>query len=175
MKKLVIFPLSALLMFVLVGCLNTQDANNSNGNDTNDNNRATENAGVGESAQGNNVLNDNNTNNSGQSKVEVADDAAEKITAMEEVSAANVLVTNRNAYVGVALNEGATESEELKTKIADEVRKVRSDFNNVYVSFNPDVADRLTEYGNQIRAGDPVEGFFEEFMTGINRMFPEAK
>lgn len=176
MKKLTIFPISLLLMLALVGCANNNDTNNTNGNATNDNNGATENTGVGESAQGNNdEVNDNNSTNNGESKVEVADDAAEKITAMEEVSAANVLVTDQNAYVGVALKNDAEESEQLKEKIADEVRSVNSEFNNVYVSFNPDVAERFTEYGNQIRAGEPVEGFFEEFMTSINRMFPEAK
>ena len=63
----------------------------------------------------------------------------------------------------------------LKSKIADEVQSEHSEFKNVYVSFNPDVVERLTEYGNQIRAGEPVEGFFEEFTTSINRMFPESK
>lgn len=171
MKKLAI-SLSLLLMLAIVGCANNKDNNNTNGNTTNGNNNAAENTGVGESAQGNN---DNTTTNNGQSKVEVADDAAEKITAMEEVSAANVLVTDQNAYVGVALKEGVKENEDLKKKVADEVRRMHTNFNNVYVSFNPDVAERFTEYGNQIRAGEPAEGFFEEFTTSINRMFPEAK
>lgn len=176
MKKLTIFSFSLLLMLALVGCANNNDTNSKNDNATNDNNGVTGNTGVGESAQGNNdVVNDNNGTNNGETKVEVADDAAEKITAMEEVSAANVLVTNQNAYVGVALKDDAKESEQLKKKIADEVRSVHSEFNNVYVSFNPDVAERFTEYGNQIRSGEPVEGFFEEFTTSINRMFPEAR
>ncbi|MCM3709840.1 YhcN/YlaJ family sporulation lipoprotein [Sporosarcina luteola] len=172
MKKLAI-SLSLLLMLAIVGCANNKDNNNTNGNATNGNNNAAENTGVGESAQGNN--DNTTTTNNGQSKVEVADDAAEKITAMEEVSAANVLVTDQNAYVGVALKEGVKENEDLKKRVADEVRRVHANFNNVYVSFNPDVAKRFTEYGNQIRAGEPAEGFFEEFTTSINRMFPEAK
>lgn len=174
MKKLANFPIAILLVLGLVGCANNNDTTNKTG--TNDNNAATENTGVGESAQGNNTGGNNtNTTTNGESKVEVADDAADKITAMEEVSSANVLVTDQNAYVGVVLKDGVKEDEQLKKKIADEVRQVHSEFNNVYVSFNPDVATRFTEYGNQIRSGEPVEGFFEEFMTSINRMFPEAK
>lgn len=175
MRKLAIFPISLLLTLSLIGCANTKDTTNKNGNATNDQNGTTENMGSGESANGNNENNNNETNGNGKSNVEVADDAADKITAMEEVSSANVLVTDQNAYVGVVLKEGNKENKELKKKIADEVRRVHSEFNNVYVSFNPDVADRLTEYGNQIRSGEPVEGFIEEFTTSINRMFPEAK
>ncbi|MFS0687974.1 YhcN/YlaJ family sporulation lipoprotein [Sporosarcina sp. 179-K 8C2 HS] len=180
MKKLAIFPLSLLLVLALVGCANNKGTNNTNGNATNDHNGVTENTGVGESAHGNNgnnnLVNDhNNATNNGQSKVEVADDAADKIAAMNEVESANVLVTDRNAYVGVQLKKGTKEDEALKKKIADEVRRVHSEFNNVYVSFNPDVVKRFTEYGNQIRAGEPAEGFYNEFTTSINRMFPEAK
>ncbi|MCM3742955.1 YhcN/YlaJ family sporulation lipoprotein [Sporosarcina luteola] len=184
MKKRIIFPISLLLILALVGCAN-RGANNTNGNAVNDNNRATENTGVGESAHGtndltndqNNMNGHNGTNTAGNTerKVEVADDAADKIASMKEVERANVLVTDRNAYVGVELKKDVKESEQLKKKIADEVRRVHSEFNNVYVSFNPDVATRFTEYGNQIRAGEPVEGFYEEFTTGIHRMFPEAK
>lgn len=176
MKRLSIFPLALLLILSLVGCANNNDTNNGNGKGTNDQNNTSTNTTTGESASGTNDVNNNNTmNNNGESKVEVADDAADKIAALDEVDSANVLVTNNNAYVGVVLNEGIKENDELKNKIADEVRSVHSEFDNVYVSFNPDVANRFTEYGNQIRSGEPVEGFFDEFMTSINRMFPEAK
>ncbi|MGG0668280.1 YhcN/YlaJ family sporulation lipoprotein [Sporosarcina koreensis] len=176
MKRLAIFPLALLLILSLVGCANNNDTNNDNGNGTNDQNNTSNNTTTGESATGSNDVNNNDlTNDNGKSKVEVADDAADKIAALDEVDSANVLVTNNNAYVGVVLNEGIEENDEMKNKIADEVRSVNSEFNNVYVSFNPDVADRFTEYGDQIRSGEPVEGFFEEVMTSIDRMFPEAK
>jgi YhcN/YlaJ family sporulation lipoprotein len=176
MKRSAIFPLALLLILSLVGCANNNDKNNKNGNGTNDQNNTSEHTTTGESASGSNGVNNNDqTNDNGQSKVEVADDAADKIAALDEVDSANVLATNNNAYVGVVLKEGIEENDELKNKIADEVRSVHSEFNNVYVSFNPDVANRFTEYGDQIRSGEPVEGFFEEFMTSIDRMFPEAK
>ncbi|MCG7342967.1 YhcN/YlaJ family sporulation lipoprotein [Sporosarcina sp. ACRSL] len=175
MKKLAVFPISLVLMLSLIGCAANRDTTHTQGSGTNSQSN-TDNNGTGESAAGTNNTNNNNAENGrNESKVEVADDAADKIAAMNEVDSANVLVTDRNAYVGVVLKNGTTENEELKRKIADEVRSVRTDFNNVYVSFNPDVANRLTEYGNQIRSGEPVEGFFDEFTTGLNRMFPEAK
>ncbi len=157
----------------------TRDKNNENGygTSTNDqNNNTNENTGVGESAKGTNgVTNNHDTTANDQSKVKVADDVAEKITAMDEVESAHVLVTDQNAYVGVKLKKDVKENDKLKSKIANEVQKNNTEFNNVYISFNPDVAARLTEYGNKIRAGEPIEGFFEEFTTSINRMFPESK
>lgn len=183
MNKLLMVPASLLLILSLVGCANNVGTNKTNENAANDHNRTVENVGVGESAHGTNDLhNDRNTLNNDlnktgnvERKVEVADDAADRIKALTEVSSAHVLVTDRNAYVGVELKKDVKETEKLKKKIADEVRSAHSEFNNVYVSFNPDVVKRFTEYGHQIRAGEPVEGFFEEFTTSINRMFPEAK
>lgn len=169
MKKITIFPIALFLTLSLMGCGSNKDTTNTENNGMTDQDTM-EDKGAGETDSSNNDLTTN-----GESKVEVADDAAGKVAALDEVDSANVLVTNNNAYVGVVLNEGNEETDELKNKIADEVRTVNSDFNNVYVSFNPDVADRFTEYGDQIRAGEPVEGFFDEVMTSIDRMFPEAK
>ena len=171
------FPLSLLLVFSLMGCgTKDDDKNTANDSTVNDKNTTTD------TTNNDNAVDENNDNgmsggNNGttNSNVEVADDAAEKITAMDEVDSSNVLVTDNNAYVGVVLKEGNEETDELKQKISDEVRKVHSEFDNVYISFNPDVAQSLTDYGDQIRAGDPVEGFFEEFADSIDRMFPEAK
>jgi spore cortex protein len=176
LKKISILPASLLLILSLVGCANNDNTNNSNGNKTNDQTNTAENTGAGKSADGTNDANNNNdTNGNGQWNVEVADDVAERISKMDEVENAYVLVTDESAFVGAVLKENVTENDDLKSKIADEVRKDNSNFNNVYVSFNPDVAARLTEYADQIRAGEPIEGFIEEFTTGINRMFPESK
>ena len=167
MKKLAIVPAALLLILSLAGCANNDDANNTNGNG---------NTGADESANGTEQgSNNHDTNNDSEAHVRVADDVAQKVSAMDEVEDAYVLVTEQNAFVGVLLKEGTTETDELKSKVADEVRSDNGDFNNVYVSFNPDVAARLTEYADQIRAGEPIEGFIEEFTTSINRMFPESK
>lgn len=176
MNKLAIVPASMLLILALVGCANNDDTNTTNGNGTTDQNSASENTGAGESANGTKDGNNNNdTNGNNQSNVEVAEDVAQRIAAMDDVENAYVLVTDQNAFIGVILNEGTTENDDLKSKIADAAQGDNAEFDNVYVSFNPDVAARLTEYGDQIQAGEPIEGFIEEFTTGINRMFPESK
>ncbi|QFG01069.1 YhcN/YlaJ family sporulation lipoprotein [Psychrobacillus glaciei] len=107
-------------------------------------------------------------------KLELADDVADEITKMSEVDSASVIVTDKNAYVAVKLKEGVSESEALETKIADQARATHADFKNVYVSTNPDFAKQFTEYGEKIRANEPVEGFFKEFSDTIKRVFPDA-
>ena len=95
MKKLADCPASLLLILSLVGCANNEDTNNTNGNACE---RPTiglsENTGAGESANGTNDVNNNrNTLNNDLNKtgnvewkVEVADDVAERISAMDEVT-----------------------------------------------------------------------------------------
>lgn len=54
-----------------------------------------------------------NTDN--DSRMRVADKAQDKITAMDEVRRANVIVTNRNAYVAVVMENG--DSGEVRREI----------------------------------------------------------
>ncbi|WP_172369448.1 YhcN/YlaJ family sporulation lipoprotein [Sporosarcina jiandibaonis] len=66
-------------------------------------------------------------------------------------------------------------SPDLENKIAQQVREVHDNIQNVYVSLNPDFVDRMNEYVEQINQGDPVEGFFEEFTEAMRRVFPDAR
>lgn len=120
------------------------------------------------------VTTNDDVTNDGENRLEVADEAADHIVKMEEVESANVIVTNRNAYVAVVLHEGVEGTKQLEDKIAEEARAANKDFNNVYVSMNPDFVQQTTDYGNKIRAGEPVEGFFEEFSDTVKRVFPDA-
>lgn len=172
MNKLLQISIIMLLVGSLAACgTNKKDddvANNSatttdNATDTNVNTHTTADETVANDANG----------NEGH-KLELADDVADKIAGMEEVERANVIVTDHNAYVAVELKEGTSASEGLETKIADEARATNGDFNNVYVSTNPDFAKQFNEYGEKIRANEPVEGFFKEFSDTVKRVFPDA-
>ncbi|WP_053419030.1 YhcN/YlaJ family sporulation lipoprotein [Viridibacillus arvi] len=112
------------------------------------------------------------TNN--EHKLELADDVADKIAEMKEVEKANVIVTNKNAYVAVTLKKGVNGDKAVEDKIADQARAANAEFKNVYVSLNPDFVKEMTQYGEKIRANEPVEGFFEEFSNTVKRVFPNA-
>lgn len=122
-----------------------------------------------------NVTYDEQTNE--QNRMAVADDAAKKVADLKEIKYANVIVTNNNAYAAVVL-EGDTKgklSDDLKNRVADQVRSTDRELSNVYVSENPDFFDRMKDYGDKIRSGEPVAGLADEFNEMIKRVFPQAK
>jgi len=112
-----------------------------------------------------------------ESKLEVAKDAANLITELDEVDSATVIVTNNNAYAAVVLQDQASEelSQDVEGEIADKVRSANSDIENVYVSLNPDFVKQMNDYGDKIDEGKPVEGFFEEFSEAMTRVFPDSQ
>lgn len=117
----------------------------------------------------------NNTDNLtdiNQPNMRVADKVADRIAAMKEVDAANVLVTENNAYVAAKLEPGQELSNKLERKISNHVKSVDGDIDNVYVSVNADFYDRTTTYAQDIRQGRPISGFFNEFTETIRRLFP---
>ncbi|MBP3041119.1 YhcN/YlaJ family sporulation lipoprotein [Bacillaceae bacterium Marseille-Q3522] len=118
-------------------------------------------------------VNDRPGNNE-EPRMEIADTAADKVAALPEVDQANVIVTDNNAYVAASLTNRANRelSQETERKIADTVKSVDGDIDNVYVSVNPDLFDRFNNYAEDIRQGRPVDGFFDEFSETIRRVFP---
>ncbi|WP_409341759.1 YhcN/YlaJ family sporulation lipoprotein [Paenibacillus sp. MBLB4367] len=127
--------------------------------------------------------NANNANN-----LENAQSIAEAVEAMDGIKSANVFVAGRTAFVGCGLHPGAgvtngndpstnnrtitDVSDQLKTQIADKVKSVNPNVDNVYVSANPDFVQRMGVYAQDIKNGKPVSGFVKEFYTMVERIFP---
>ena len=107
-------------------------------------------------------------------RMDVADKAANKVTDLKEVDDATVIVTENNAYVAAELKGGESMklSRETEKKIGDTVRKTDPDINDVFVSTNPDFIDRMNGYADEINKGNPVSGFVKEFNDTIKRVFP---
>ncbi|WP_066287914.1 YhcN/YlaJ family sporulation lipoprotein [Bacillus sp. FJAT-29937] len=121
----------------------------------------------------NNGITNNNALNNNNARMRVADRVADKIAALPEVDHANVIVTDNNAYVAARLvNNQNGLSRDIERKIADQVKSVDRNINDVYVSVNPDFYDRMNNYSTDIRNGHPVEGLFDEFTTSVRRVFP---
>lgn len=118
-----------------------------------------------------------NTQNNNENRMRVADRAAAKIAEIREVDRANVIVTDDNAYVAVNLEDNTNKriSKEVERKITDLVKSTDRDIDNVYISLNPDFYNRTTTYANDIRAGRPIEGFFDEFGELVRRVFPTKR
>lgn len=165
MKKISIIAAAMFLIVSLMGCSMNKSKDNAAGDKVEDK--------VANQTESDVTTNNDVVNNEGN-RLEVADETADHIVKMEEVESANVIVTDHNAYVAVILHEGVEGTKQIEDKIAEEVRGTNKDFNNVYVSMNPDFVQQTTDYGNKIRAGEPVEGFIEEFSDMVRRVFPDA-
>jgi YhcN/YlaJ family sporulation lipoprotein len=110
-----------------------------------------------------------------ENRFDIAQTAADRIARLKGVKSANVLVTNRNAYVAAVVNTPKNQiSNVLKDQIAREVRTTDRSIQNVYVSTNPEFVDRVRVYVDDIRRGRPVTGFFDELNKIIQRIFPAA-
>jgi YhcN/YlaJ family sporulation lipoprotein len=119
----------------------------------------------------------NNVDNNNQTQLEVADKAADRIAKLNEIDTANVIVTNRNAYVAVVLKNGENGevTDPLKKKISDQVKATDKDIRNVYVSSDPDFVNRMEDYGNRINEDATRNGLLEEFTETVRRVFPNNR
>lgn len=143
------------------------------------------NDGVNNGNRNNTGMNDNRNNNGftddtrggAQGNMRLADDIADRLTNMREVDAATVMLTDNNAFVAVDLpgDQRGRVTNDLKDRIADEVRHVDRSIDNVYVSGDPDFFDRMGGYARDIRNGQPVEGLLDEVTETIRRVFPTAQ
>ncbi|HEY0826864.1 MAG TPA: YhcN/YlaJ family sporulation lipoprotein [Bacilli bacterium] len=109
-------------------------------------------------------------------RILVADQAAVKIVSLNGVQQANVLVTQRNAFVAAVLDDDQDQlSGKIENQIAKQVRATDPKIRNVYVSTNPDFVKRVNRYVDEVQQGRPVAGFVEEFNEMVQRIFPNAR
>jgi spore cortex protein len=177
MKKTILATSMAVMLSSFLGACNFNNNDRDLGRETRDNltevnydNRADRNM---DNLNNNMDMGMDNQNN-GNARMDVADEAAEKVTALKEVENATVIVTENNAYVAALLEGGENKelSKETEKKIADAVKKTDPKINDVFVSTNPDFGDRLEGYADEINKGNPVTGFIDEFNETIRRIFP---
>ena len=186
MQRFKFIIVAVLIATVLTACGTNKDNEKNNADN---NNPVTENEVTDNNKDKNTDNNnadglDNGVDHNGESRLDLAEDAADKVAELDEVDNATVIITDNNAYVAVVMHDGAEDtnnpdgedalSKDLEDKIAEKVREVKSDVNNVYVSLNPDFVDRMRDYGTRISEGEPIEGFFDEFGEAIRNVFPDA-
>lgn len=133
----------------------------------------------------NRVHGDQRTNNNivgmhGNTHLQLSDTIANNVAGLPGVGKTYVMMTDRNAYVSVSQEgnghhghaAGGDLAEGLKTKVADRVKSLSPSTENVYVSANPDFAERMRGIAMEARRGHPVQGFLTEFNALVERIFP---
>jgi len=122
-------------------------------------------------------MNNNVVGLHGNSHLQMDQKIADSLAARTDVQSAYVVRSDRNAYVAI-LTEGAGDrqlTDKLKGEIADEVKAQSPATDHVYVSANPEFADRMRGYAEQVRLGHPIQGLLTEFNAIVNRIFPTAE
>ncbi|MGO4274543.1 YhcN/YlaJ family sporulation lipoprotein [Paenibacillus sp. TAF58] len=108
-------------------------------------------------------------------RIQIAKEAAAKVTELDSVKQANVLVTKSKAYVAALLKNDQQLTREIEDQIANKVRATDPNIQNVYVSTSPEMADRFNTYVLDVQEGRPVSGFVDQFKEIVARVFPTAK
>lgn len=85
-------------------------------------------------------------------------------------------VTGDTAYV--AVNQGNQREAKMgvsnKSQIEATVKRIDARVKNVYVSANPQTYARFQGYAKEVNAGRPITAVWDDFRTGVSRMFPAA-
>ncbi|PKM90197.1 MAG: hypothetical protein CVU87_03105 [Firmicutes bacterium HGW-Firmicutes-12] len=102
---------------------------------------------------------------------------ADRISTMEEINSATVVVTGSKAWVGVDLqaNAGTEVTEEVKTKITQMVKNQANNIRTVYVTADADTVSRLRNVARDTTAGKPISGFMDELNKITNRIMPSVQ
>lgn len=208
MKKWKLFSVLTVLLITLTACMGANDDAQRGGDNPNidpTTNRNTGNPGMTNDNRDYMFENDsdrnqerrdrdtgdNRANEGNESRYDIANEAADKITdEIDEIDNAYVLTTENNAYVAANLDieqDNRTEnrnrndrsgnthdlSDEIENRIGEIVRSVDDDIENVYVSTNPDFLDLATNYTNDMDEGRPIGGMFNQIGEMIDRLFPD--
>ncbi|NLY47241.1 MAG: hypothetical protein GX053_14825 [Tissierella sp.] len=133
----------------------------------------------------NNGINDNNLNNgmtrSNDNSTNFgnmatnANEIARKIAALPEVDKASVVISEDTALVGCSLrgNTQGTMTNALRQKIRGIVNE-SANINNVSVTTDPEMTNRIQTMSNSIFQGNPIEGFAEEIRELIRDITPNT-
>lgn len=94
-----------------------------------------------------------------------------------DVKSATVVLTDNKAYVGINLKANVTgvNAENIKKDIATIVRNEDKSIDNVYVTEDADIVQRLKNIAGDIEKGKPVSGFLDEIEIMFKRITPSAK
>lgn len=119
----------------------------------------------------NDINNDIGTENN---MVQRAELIANKVARMTNVEDASVVITNNTALVGVDITNGRNVemSQDMRTQIERTVRNADRRINNVVVTAEPDIFDRIGEIGMDIRRGRPMTGYTNEIEKIMRRITP---
>lgn len=161
MKKRLTIASAALFVLVLTGC----------GADVNNNSKP---AADVMNATKNVTRNPANGRVADKSHVQLATKIANGLVKKGYAKNAFAFVVGDSAYVAVTQKGKSKTNLGLaqKNKIGTAVKRIDNRIHHVYVSANPDVYQRFQSFANDVQAGKPISGIWDNFQTLVARVFP---
>lgn len=117
--------------------------------------------------------NDNLNNNMNKD----ASNVAGKITNLKEVNKASVLLSEKDAVIGVNLrgNTQDTMTNSLRTKIEDIVKKENKSIDNISITTDPNLVNRINTMYDDIDSGNMIDNFTDEVRNLIRKITPNTR
>ncbi len=102
-----------------------------------------------------------NTPNHTHSGLHIEKAAEDKVTNLPEVKQAHIIVSNRNAYVAVEMDEDFHDeiSPFVEDQMVQQVREADPNVQNVYISSKRDFATQMKRYRDNLQNGKSTVGF----------------
>src|SRR3954453_8779643 len=163
--------LFCLLIGTLVTGCNMKDAGRETDQHGEVNNRNSGGLNIGNSLGNPNFTFTNISNNTNHthSGLHIENEAEDKVENLPEVKQANIIVSNRNAYVAVEMDDDfhGEMSPFVEDQMAQQVRKADVNIQNVYISSNRDFVRQMRQYRDDIQNGRPTTKINDGFNTMV--------
>lgn len=107
----------------------------------------------------------------------VADQIVQMVNKMTGVKASYAVVIGNLAMIGVDLKDrlNADQENQLKDRIAAEVKAKMPQLAEVWVTADPDLVVRIRDLAARIARGEPISGFFDEVNNLIQKLRPQRQ
>ena len=158
----------------------TDTRDNIDRTDTDLNNNPNDNNNIGEdvrrNATDNMRTNDTRdmTDNVDRNLSDRAENIARKVANLNDVNSATVVISGDTAIVGIDMknNLEGNITDDLKGKVRKIVKDTDDKIDNVSVTADPDLYQRLSNMARDIRNGKPISGFSKEIQEILRRITP---
>ncbi|MEH7178235.1 YhcN/YlaJ family sporulation lipoprotein [Neobacillus vireti] len=168
--------LFCLLIVILVTGCNMKDEGRENDQHGEINNRNSGGLNIGNSLGNPNLTLTNtstNTANNTHEGLHVENGAQEKVENLPEVKEATIIVSNRNAYAAVEMDDDfhGEMSSFVEDQIAQHIREADPNVQNVYISGNRDFIKQMSHYRDEIQNGRSTAVINDGFQTMVHKFF----
>lgn len=124
-----------------------------------------------------NIVNDGDLNArdlDNDSMMRRSKDIATKLSELDKVNNANVLITGNTALVGIDIPKDSSDenTKKIKDEVVNKVKDLDNGIDNVVVTADADLITRMKNLGTDIESGKPISGLGNEIEEIIKRITP---